>query len=89
MVQIVEQLKERAEALTQYELMDNCGHIPMEEYPGRFVDVVQHFLAAVPSNRQAATASSDSMAPQLVAVGDTTPAAAAGISRAEVVRDQK
>jgi hypothetical protein len=88
-VQIVEQLKERAEALTQYELMDNCGHIPMEEYPGRFVEVVRQFLVEISSQQQAVISSSDSMAPQLVAVGDTTPAAAAGISRAQVVRDQK
>ena len=84
----MEQLRERAAALTQYELMDNCGHIPMEEYPGRFVEVVKQFLAAA-SSKQQAVSSSDAMAPQLVAVGDTTPAAAAGISRAEVVRDSK
>jgi hypothetical protein len=88
-VQIVEQLDQREGALTQYELFDSCGHIPMEEYPVRFVDVVRQFLEAAFSKQWADTASLDSAALQLVPIGDTTPAAAVGISRAEVVRDPK
>jgi pimeloyl-ACP methyl ester carboxylesterase len=85
--QIVEQLRQRQQALTQYELFDNCGHIPMEEYPERFVDVVQQFLGTAFSEQPASISLPDSAAPQLVPIGDTTPAAAVGISRAEVVRD--
>lgn len=84
---IVAQLKQRERVLTQYAEFQSCGHIPMEEYPDKFVGVVREFLAAAFGQQRSASLPLVTEPPHVVPVGDTTPAAAVGTSQAEVVRD--
>lgn len=86
-LQIVAQLRQREQALTQYAEFQSCGHIPMEEYPDKFVGVVREFLAAAFGQQRTSSLPPATEPPQLVPVGDTMPAAAVGTSQAEVVRD--